>query len=210
MSLTESQLRANRENAQKSTGPTSVRGRRRSSMNGVTHGLTSGSVVAPGESEEAYKAFHQEWLDEYQPQGITERQLVQRLCDSQWRLDRAARYESHIHGMEHLSAMLSAEDQPPNLASTEKCTSALNNLSRHEVRIQRQFDTALKQLRELQASRKHQEQTVQEQAIAAYNFKKMLSEPFVPQEFGFALSEAQIVEAVRLAASATRRNWPQR
>jgi hypothetical protein len=36
---TEAQIRANQENAQKSTGPSSIEGKKKSSMNAVTHGI---------------------------------------------------------------------------------------------------------------------------------------------------------------------------
>ena len=38
---TDAQIRANQENAQKSTGPTSIEGKKKSSMNAVTHGIFS-------------------------------------------------------------------------------------------------------------------------------------------------------------------------
>ena len=36
---TDAQIRANQENAQKSKGPTSIEGKKKSSMNAVTHGI---------------------------------------------------------------------------------------------------------------------------------------------------------------------------
>ena len=41
----EAQIRANQENAQKSKGPTSIEGKKKSSMNAVTHGIFSN--IAP-------------------------------------------------------------------------------------------------------------------------------------------------------------------
>ena len=36
---TDAQIRANQENAQKSSGPTSIEGKKKSSMNAMTHGI---------------------------------------------------------------------------------------------------------------------------------------------------------------------------
>ena len=48
---TEAQIRANQENAQKSKGPTSIEGKKKSSMNAVTHGIFSNIAILPGEDE---------------------------------------------------------------------------------------------------------------------------------------------------------------
>ncbi len=48
---TEAQMRANQQNAQKSSGPTSVEGKKKSSMSAVTHGIFSNIAILPGEDE---------------------------------------------------------------------------------------------------------------------------------------------------------------
>ena len=47
----EAQIRANQENAQKSKGPTSVEGKKKSSLNAVTHGIFFIFSILPGEDE---------------------------------------------------------------------------------------------------------------------------------------------------------------
>jgi hypothetical protein len=78
----------NRANAQHSTGPRTDAGKQRSSLNALTHGLTSRTVVLPNEDPAAYQLHAQEFFDEYQPQGPTEKQLVRELADTSWRLNR--------------------------------------------------------------------------------------------------------------------------
>ena len=46
---TEKQLRANRKNAKKSTGPNTPEGKARSSKNALKHGLLARDAVLPGE-----------------------------------------------------------------------------------------------------------------------------------------------------------------
>src|ERR1700724_283411 len=81
---------ANKANAQKSTGPRTAAGKQRSSLNALRHGLTGQTIVLPTEDLAAYQRHSQAFLDEYQPKGATETQLVQSLLDSSWQLNRAA------------------------------------------------------------------------------------------------------------------------
>ena len=76
---TEAQMRANQENAQKSTGPTSIEGKKKSSMNAVTHGIFSNIVILPGEDETFMQNLRENILATYQPQDAMERCLVDRI-----------------------------------------------------------------------------------------------------------------------------------
>jgi hypothetical protein len=50
------QIEANRRNALKSTGPTTLDGKRRSRCNAVRHGLTAETVIAALEDAKDYQA----------------------------------------------------------------------------------------------------------------------------------------------------------
>ena len=47
----DAQIRANQSNAQKSKGPTSIEGKKKSSMNAITHGIFSKIAILPSEDE---------------------------------------------------------------------------------------------------------------------------------------------------------------
>ncbi len=47
MPASEAQIRANRENAARSTGPKTDEGKERSRANALKHGLTGGGIVLP-------------------------------------------------------------------------------------------------------------------------------------------------------------------
>ena len=66
----------NRENAQHSTGPRTVEGKRRSSLNALQHGLTATTAVLPTEDPAAYQQHCLNFRTEYQPATPTETHLV--------------------------------------------------------------------------------------------------------------------------------------
>jgi hypothetical protein len=76
---TEAQMKANQENAKKSTGPTSIEGKNRSSLNAMTHGILSTITTLPGEDEAFMQSLHEDILNTYQPQDTMERCLVDRI-----------------------------------------------------------------------------------------------------------------------------------
>ncbi len=55
--LSDRQLRANRTNAQKSTGPRTAEGKQRSRLNGLRHGLTGQVSIMTDENRAAHDAF---------------------------------------------------------------------------------------------------------------------------------------------------------
>jgi hypothetical protein len=90
---TEKQIRANRQNAKKSTGPKTEEGKAAVSQNAVKHGLFVDSVVA-GETESEYEAFYGELLAELAPRGVVELLLAERVVSLWWRLRRAERMQN--------------------------------------------------------------------------------------------------------------------
>jgi hypothetical protein len=92
---TEKQINANRQNAQKSTGPKTDEGKAAVSQNAVKHGIFSQSVIK-GENEAAYEAFHNKMLDDMKPVGPTEILLAARIVGLWWRLERAERIQNQV------------------------------------------------------------------------------------------------------------------
>ena len=90
-------LQANRQNAGRSTGPRTLGGKRRSSSNAVTHGLTATHVILnagscredPHEFDSLRDSLSQEW----QPRGPLEECLLDRIVVCLWRQRRALRFE---------------------------------------------------------------------------------------------------------------------
>ena len=90
---TQKQINANRQNAQKSTGPKTDEGKAAVSQNAVKHGLFAQSVIY-GENEGDYKAFHGQMFAELDPVGVVELFLAERAANLAWRLKRAERMQN--------------------------------------------------------------------------------------------------------------------
>ena len=96
---TEKQVAANRLNAQKSTGPQTERGKRRSRRNAIRHGLMAETIVDVLEDAAAYKSLQRAIHTDYHPKSNFELELVGRLVSLLWRLRRAVAIESGLLGI---------------------------------------------------------------------------------------------------------------
>ena len=102
---TDKQIRANRANAIKSTGPRTEAGKQASSRNAVRHGLTAEHVVIDSEDPADFDALRASLRAEFEPQGPTEGFLIDRLAGLVWRLNRVPGFEAGLFTwMAHLQA----------------------------------------------------------------------------------------------------------
>src|SRR5260370_22347637 len=85
----ERKLESARLNGAKSHGPKTPEGKAVSSMNALRHGLTASRPLLPGESQESFDELLKEYMEEYEPDGPGERDLVHRMVVSKWREQRA-------------------------------------------------------------------------------------------------------------------------
>ena len=90
---TEKQIKANRQNAQKSTGPKTEEGKAMVSQNAVKHGLFTDALIR-GENPADYVVFHDEMLADLAPVGAVETMLAERIISLWWRLRRAERMQN--------------------------------------------------------------------------------------------------------------------
>jgi hypothetical protein len=84
---------ANRQNAQKSTGPKTPEGKAVASQNSLKHGLTATAPVIAGEDPIVYNEFRRRLLDELLPKGPLENMLADRIVELAWRLKRSGRLQ---------------------------------------------------------------------------------------------------------------------
>ncbi len=91
---TAAQVRANRVNARKSTGPRTAAGKERASQNAVKHGLLAQEAVIAGEDPEEFEIYRQGMLEDLGPAGPVEAMLAERVVGLSWRLRRAERLQN--------------------------------------------------------------------------------------------------------------------
>ncbi len=95
------QIRANRRNARRSTGPKTAAGKAASAANALRHGLSAAdTVVLPDEDVEAFEEMQRGVLADLDPKDTLQTVLAQRIVVLLWRLDRVARLEAElfVHG----------------------------------------------------------------------------------------------------------------
>ena len=143
---TDSQIAANRRNAEASTGPRTAEGKARVSRNSTTFGLYSAGDVVRPEEESFYQAFCEDFQQQLEPQGAMETTLAAEIVHAAWRLRRCAQAEStlaaHFDAQNGLDPMI----DPATAA-------AWNSIDRARAQALRHFQRATAELRRLQTER---------------------------------------------------------
>ncbi len=93
---TESQILANRRNAQKSTGPRSRQGKAAISQNAVQHGLSARQTIISSESQADFELYRDRMLCELAPASPMESMLAERIVSLSWRLKRTGRIQNQV------------------------------------------------------------------------------------------------------------------
>ena len=98
MTITPAKLRANRRNAQKSTGPKTPVGKAASKLNALKHGVLAQNVIVRGgqfkESPAEFTELCHQFYASLMPSGPLEELLVDQIVQASWRLRRARIAES--------------------------------------------------------------------------------------------------------------------
>jgi hypothetical protein len=147
-------VEANRRNAQKSTGPRTIEGKRNSSRNSVKHGLLSKDVVVTGkEDPEEFDALLSDLKQDLKPKGRAEEVLVETIAACDWRQRRALRAEvgEIINGFADEATVqfhpVSAHRSLPGIEASAK-------ILRYETAIHRQKMQIMQLLEKLQQRRR--------------------------------------------------------
>ncbi len=142
---TEAQIKANQENAKKSTGPTSIEGKQRSSMNAITHGIFANIPLLPGENEEQFKILREDLIKTYQPIDTMEMHLVQRIYLGLIRQQRLQEAEAAKLKISMMPEVLAVSVNQILKASTKKEYSA-EDLSNRTIESYRYYEAAMKEI----------------------------------------------------------------
>jgi hypothetical protein len=152
-----------RANGAKSRGPVTPEGRAASSRNSLRHGFAARSVVLPTESQEDFQALLDSYVDQFDPRGGVEMDLVQTMAAARWRLRRISTIETTLLNNEMTRRAKDCRrdlNSPDDLARLAWVFQKLADngqslalLMRYEGALNRSYDRAFKQLLLLQAHR---------------------------------------------------------
>jgi len=157
----EKQIAANQRNAQLSTGPKTEAGRNASRMNAYAHGLTGHLDFRTPEEQAAHDKFCAGIVSSLAPAEGIERQFAQSVAEDHWRLNKARSIENNIFAL----ACSFMDDTDENdateidkaLADARTFTAnpeRFQLLTVYERRIHSNMTKSLRQLTELQATRR--------------------------------------------------------
>jgi hypothetical protein len=189
----DARTRANRENAQKSTGAKTPEGRAASSRNAVKHGLFAQDLATyfRGDDFARYERFISGIVADLRPKGDLETVLARRAADIQFRLEmlRTAElrcYANYCNLVGSLSDLISKSKDPIALVSL------------YDSRFQRSFRSTMDDLRKLQQARRDEERQALEALtnIAAAHLQQNAT--FDPTKFGFVISRDLIFQKAHL------------
>ena len=153
--ISPARLAANRENAEKSTGPVTEAGKAISSQNNFKHGLARHNgrfALLPTEDPGEFGLVLHNFNQEHQPETPTEEALVIALAESLWLRNRAQNLQP------------SCFDTNTGAICNEK---QLSLLLRYENTYNRAFNSALNQLLKLRAEKRKAEIGFEAQRMAA-------------------------------------------
>ncbi len=178
---TEKQFEANRQNAQKSTGPKTPEGRAAVRLNGVKHGLTAETIVLKGESQADFTNLLESFEAEHDPVTPTEEALVVQLALATWRLRRlyhqeAGFYTCQLQSLKGMQKDLNLDDAGRMGHAAAWSETTLGLFSRQEGRLERTFYRALHELQRLRKEREANLASVLQASPAVTN-KEVSADP---------------------------------
>ncbi len=168
---TKAQIKANRENAKKSTGPRTAEGKERVSLNALKHGLLAQDAVLPSEDPAEFDRQLRDLEHDLRPENSLEFELVRQIADAQWRMRRLVRIETaFLAGA--IEAQRSHEEifHPDNIqpgregesqllgAGLLGRTQALLHLARYDAHLGRRYYRAIAELGRLRKLERAAEQ----------------------------------------------------
>jgi hypothetical protein len=204
---THSQIAANQKNAQLSTGPTSETGKAKSSLNAVKTGLTGNTILLPTDDAALYEAHVAQFMTRYAPAADHERNLVQSLADTEWRILRIPSLEMGIYALGRLELAEQFANTPQFAGLDDSVRKQLietkihilyqrelKNLSIQEGRLRRQREKDTAALKELQTDRKREAQARLDKVARLYikAANEDRNDEFDLAEFGFEFSIEEI------------------
>lgn len=168
---TDTQIAANRLNAQRSTGPNTLEGKEKSSKNARKRRLPGDLPLTLIEDEAAFNAHHEALQAAFLPRDAFETELVRQIALHQWRLGRLQRIEAALFDAETCrvdrdrslhpspSTLRTGRAPPPDIWPER-----IEELARREAALDRALARALTLLERRQAARRRDEKISENEA----------------------------------------------
>ncbi|HEG43791.1 MAG TPA: hypothetical protein ENH94_07075 [Phycisphaerales bacterium] len=171
---TQKQIDANRQNAQKSTGPKTSKGKSVAAQNSLKHGMFTGQIIINGESQDEFELHRNRLFEQFKPSDPLEEIYVGRIVTHSWLLKRSIRFQTAvINSLHHshrnkpvikLPGILrpKKDDSPPppdlelgDVAVKDFANAkVLDNLIKHERRIENSLYKAILEMQRKQLIKK--------------------------------------------------------
>jgi hypothetical protein len=206
--LSAAQLAANRQNAQKSTGPKTEAGKQRCRINATRHGLTGQFHAFSREDKAAFDRHCAALLEDLQPATYREKLLAVSIAEDQWRLNRARALENNIFAIGMSGGIADATDADSPEVHAAVCQARvwladgnkIQLLALYETRLRRNLEKNEKQLAELQAARRAERHQDLEKAKLLARLCVLKDEPYIPTpgQNGFEFSAPEIHRLLHL------------
>src|SRR3954454_4116064 len=145
------QIEANRRNAQRSTGPTSVAGKAASSMNALKSGIHAKSLLLPSEKLDELEQLIDDYYRSHNPDSPEARFHLDEVIHCEWLL---RRYRAAETQMWQHQAEENLYGEKPKYPLGKSATSYSTSFSKLQYRVdatRRAYQRALKTLKELNA-----------------------------------------------------------
>jgi hypothetical protein len=196
----------NKVNAMNSTGPKTAEGKEASTQNATTHGLTSKRVVLPHESQEEFDALRASLHTQHKPVGDVEKELVDQIAQTWWRLQRAYRIEASfleqsVNNIENeYAARHEGDDALAQMFLRQMETKQMQLMMRYVAAAERAWNKALSELRRIQGERRKNQKEEQKMSVRKLWISGEATQPkqieHVTPEIGFVSQPAEIQDKI--------------
>jgi hypothetical protein len=153
----------NRANAQKSTSPRGLPSQQRSHLSAVKHNLSGQHMILLAGETDAYNRMGTAMLIDLKPKSEPERQIAQKIIDTNFRLNRLTAIENNLFsfGITGTETDCAHDDRIEVMAAQTRAwteqSASFDVLGRYESRLSRQLLKYQEEFERLQAVRKEQE-----------------------------------------------------
>jgi hypothetical protein len=144
------QIEANRRNAQKSTGPTSVTGKAVSSMNALKSGIHAKSLVLPSEKLADLEQLIDDYYQRHNPDSPEARLYLDEVIHCEWLLRRYRTAETQMWQYQAQNTYADEQKYPLGKSATGHST-PFSKLQYRVDATRRAYHRSLKALKELKA-----------------------------------------------------------